>query len=111
MDRLSRRDKIREFNDVFRQTFLGGRVMLTAGVNALPPETKASVIVKVQNFATFTADNDPHGQHDFGSFDHDGNKFFWKIDCYNKSMDGGSEDFADPTKTTRVLTIMLAEEY
>ena len=59
----------------------------------------------------FTEDNDPHGEHDFGSFELAGRKFFWKIDYYDANMEFGSEDPADPAKTTRVLTIMLAEEY
>jgi Protein of unknown function (DUF3768) len=55
--------------------------------------------------------NDPHGEHDFGHFEIAGQKFFWKIDYYDAAMEFGSEDPADPTKTTRVLTIMLASEY
>ena len=34
----------------------------------------------------------------------------FKIDYYNKQMDAGSEDPADPERITRVLTLMLAME-
>ena len=88
-----------------------GRVMMTAGVDALPSDAKAMVIRRVATFSEFTPDNDPHGEHDFGSFDLAGRKFFFKIDAYDANMEFGSEDPADPSKTTRVLTIMLASEY
>jgi hypothetical protein len=56
-------------------------------------------------------DNDPHGEHDFGAFEVAGVRFFWKIECYDRAMEFGSEDPSDPAQTTRVLTIMLADEY
>ena len=59
----------------------------------------------------FSADNDPHGEHDFGRFEVAGEKFFWKIDYYGSDMMSGSEVPSDPEKTTRVLTIMLSHEY
>jgi hypothetical protein len=104
-------EKIRELNDAFRTTMTGGRVMLTAGVDALPSDVKAMVIRRVATFSDFNADNDPHSEHDFGSFSLSVRKFFFKIDYYDAAMQMGSEDPADPSKTTRVLTIMLAEEY
>ena len=104
-------EKIRELNDAFRSTMTGGRVLMTAGVDALPSDVKAMVIRTVATFSEFTEDNDPHNEHDFGSFELAGRKFFWKIDYYDPTMTFGSEDPADPSKTTRVLTIMLAEEY
>ena len=104
-------ERIRELNDRFRTTMTGGRVMMTAGVDALPSDVKAMAIRRVATFSDFTPDNDPHKEHDFGSFTVAGRKFFWKIDTYDKAMEFGSEDPADPSKTTRVLTIMLAEEY
>jgi len=104
-------EKIRELNDRFRTTMTGGRVMLTAGVDALPSEIKAMVIRRVATFSNFTLDNDPQKEHDFGSFTLTGRKFFWKIDAYDLNMEFGSEDPADPKKTTRVMTIMLANEY
>jgi Protein of unknown function (DUF3768) len=102
--------KISELNDAFRTTMTGGRVVMTSGVDALPSDVKAMVARRVATFTEFTPDNDPHGEHDFGSFDVAGQKFFWKIDYYDLAMQFGSEDPADPAKTTRVLTIMLASE-
>ena len=84
---------------------------MSAGVAGLPLDVKAHVFIQVQSFADFNADNDPHGEHDFGSFEVAGEKFFWKIDYYDSEMMFGSDDPADPEATTRVLTIMFAEEY
>ena len=102
---------IRELNDSFRKSFSGGRVVMTASVGELPDMVRANALVEVTRFDRFTPDNDPHGEHDFGSFDLVGRTFFWKIDTYDENMECGSEDPADPKKTTRVLTLMLAEDY
>jgi hypothetical protein len=102
---------IRVLNDNFRSTFIGGQVVMTAGVSELPIDVKAKVLLTVKTFNAFGKDNDPHGEHDFGSFEVAEEKFFWKIDYYDPDCHYGSEDPGDPEKTTRVLTIMLAEEY
>jgi hypothetical protein len=104
-------NKIALLNDNFRATFLGGQVVMTVGVNELPLDIKALALLKTQRFRDFTEHNDPYQQHDFGSFEIAGDRFFWKIDYYDSEMIQGSEDPADPAKTTRVLTIMLADEY
>src|SRR4051794_39084696 len=104
-------EKIRLLNDAFRTTLAGGKVVLTAGVNALPSDVKAAVIQRVMTFSDFNEENDPHQEHDFGNFTLAGRKFFFKLDYYDSNMEFGSEDPSDPSKTTRVLTIMLAEEY
>ena len=62
-------------------------------------------------YSAFTRDNDPYGEHDFGHFELVGRSFYWKIDYYDPKCEFGSEDPADPKKTTRVLTLMLAAEY
>jgi uncharacterized protein DUF3768 len=104
-------DRIRVLNDNFRSTFIGGRLLMTQGVDALPRDTKARLFAAVRSFSNFTKDNDPHGEHDFGSFELEGVTYFFKLDYYAPDMEGGSEDPADPAKTTRVLTIMRADEY
>ncbi len=110
-DTKERANKIALLNDALRQTFTGGKVMMTAAVDALPIDVKAGVLQNVRSFKEFGTANDPHGEHDFGSFKIDGETFFFKIDYYASDMRGGSEDPADPKKTTRVLTIMLASDY
>ena len=96
---------IRALNDALRSTMTGGRVMMTAGVDALPSDVKAVVIRRVAMFSAFTPENDPHGEHDFGSFELTGRRFFFKLDYFDPTMTFGSEDPSDPAKTTRVLTI------
>jgi major membrane immunogen (membrane-anchored lipoprotein) len=65
----------------------------------------------VANFEAFSEDNDPHGEHDFGAVMVDGKRVFFKVDYYDRSKEWLSEDPADPEKTCRVMTILLAEEY
>jgi hypothetical protein len=107
----SKSDRIRVLNDNFRSTFVGGRILTTAGVAELPVDIKARLFLAVQAFCNFSNDNDPHGEHDFGSIELEGDTYFWKIDYYDEDCGFGSEDPTDPSKTTRVLTIMRADEY
>ena len=106
-----RKAQTRALNDGLRSTFQGGRVLATSGVSALGPEAVTAVLDRVRTFTDFTEENDPNGEHDFGAVEIGGNRFFFKIDYYDPTMDAGSEDPSDPKKTTRVLTIMLASEY
>ena len=99
---------IKTLNDNFRKTFIGGRVMLTAGIRTKTHDEIAEILEKVRSFDNFTTANDPYGEHDFGSFDYKGQKIFWKIDYYDLNYEYMSENPADPTITNRVLTIMLA---
>jgi hypothetical protein len=106
-----RTDRIRTLNDAFRRTFVGGAVMVTQGVEAMPLDQRRSLLQKVRSFETFSEENDPHAEHDFGAVDEAGERFFWKIDYYDRKTEFGSPDPADPAVTTRVLTIMRADEY
>lgn len=107
--------RIRELNDAFRKDVPFprlGKTLLTRGVNALRPHKVMQLFAHVREFDDFSADNDPYREHDFGSITFDGEKFYFKIDYYAKDdPDLGSEDPSDPTKTQRVMTVMLASEY
>ena len=107
---------IRAQNDRFRKGDPGvpGRLLMTSGVDALigdNPTNRTDLISAIRGFDQFTADNDPHGEHDFGAFAFLGERLFFKIDYFAPDLEYGSDDPADPEKTVRVLTIMLAEEY
>lgn len=103
--------RIRELNDAFRRSGHGGRIVITQGIQALPPVEQAEVFGKIRLFDAFNEANDPHREHDFGSIEHGGEKIFFKIDYYDQSLTQHSENAADPTRTTRVMTVMLACEY
>jgi len=104
-------ERIQRLNDRFRRSGIGGDILITPGIQALGESGMQAVAEKVMHFEQFSEDNDPHGEHNFGAFDHDGQRIFWKIDYYGPDMMSGSEDPSDPDATRRVLTIMLASEY
>lgn len=103
--------KIRTLNDNFRRTFSGGRVHVTSGVASLPEQDVQEILHKVRTYDEFNSNNDPNGEHDFGSVKVAGNTIFWKIDYYDQNLQYGSENPAEPTLTTRDMTIMLSSEY
>ena len=108
---------IRALNDRFRQTFKGGRVVATAGMMALDEAKRLRIFIAVQDF---DEGNDPswrsqaqqgRHEHDFGALDAEGERVMFKIDYLDPTLTLHSEDPADPAKTVRVMTIMLADEY
>lgn len=103
--------RIRELNDKFRRTGEGGQQFITPGISDMGMFEMLAVRQMVAAYDGFCEDNDPYGEHDFGSLTYEGEKMFWKIDYYDTTLTQGSPDPADPAVTTRVLTIMLAQEY
>ena len=107
----TRSNAIRELNDALRKSFSGGVVTLTAGIDALPVDTKEQLLAAVRAFKDFDEGNDPHGEHDFGAIEIEGIRAFFKVDYYDRKLTMHTDDPTDPEQTTRVMTIMLAEEY
>lgn len=113
--------RIRDLNDAFRKNPTSdlGRLMITSSVAELGDDFVSTALLTLAGFNRFTADNDPYGEHDFGIFTvahRDGwttivVKLYFKIDYYDAACRYGSEDPSDVTKTTRVLTILLPQDY
>jgi hypothetical protein len=103
--------RIRELNDQFRHSLAGGLLHITRGGIALGGKQQAIILNAIAAFDTFSPENDPYGEHDFGALTVDGTRILFKIDYFDRGLSGLSPDPADPSVTTRVLTIMLAEEY
>jgi uncharacterized protein DUF3768 len=104
-------ERIRALNDELRRNLPEGHAVMTAGVAALGPEAVARIVKTIAVYDDFYHANDPHGEHDFGSFEADGHTVFFKIDYLDKAFTHHSPDPSDPSVTERVITIMLAEEY
>ena len=106
---LSHSEMIAFLNDEARQDLRNYH--LTEGVRANDKEDIMLLLNEVKNFNDLTEDNDPYGEHDFGSIQFKGEKYFFKIDYYDEELINGSSNPADPSITRRVITVMLAEEY
>lgn len=110
-DRDQRRARIRELNDQLRARHQGGYVALTVGIRQLGLAAIGDILQRVCAFADFGPENDPYNEHDFGAVTYCNQRVLWKIDYYDERLEYGSEDPADPVRTRRVMTIMLAGEY
>jgi hypothetical protein len=93
-------------------------VVMTAGILAevdADPQTAIAKQIELQgiiaNYSDFSEGNNPHGERDFGIFDWQGIRCYWKIDYYDRQTEWGSPNPADPAVTCRVLTILRADEY
>ena len=102
---------IRQLNDTLRRTGEGGRTVLTRGVAALPTDELTMALRAVAGFDAFREANDPYAEHDCAVLSVAGHQVMWKIDYFDPELEHHSLDPSDPSITTRVLTIMLAEEY
>jgi hypothetical protein len=98
-------NEIARLNDEFRRTTR--EIFLTQGVQALPDVP--GLIGAVRIFNTFTPDNDPWGEHDFGAINWHKERTYWKIDYYDQELVYGENPLSPECR--RVLTVMLAEEY
>lgn len=107
-DRLVR---IQALNDQLRCNPNGGQLYMTSAIVELEPKIQVRLMCLIRTFSDFNEENDPHGEHDFGAIDLEGERYFFKIDYYNHDLTMHSEDAADPSVTIRVMTIMRADEY
>lgn len=87
------------------------KIVLSKEVSELNTTDKMKVLRLVKEFDTFTQDDDPYKEHDFGAFDYKDIKYFWKIDYYDNDLKFHSEDKLNAEKTIKVLTVMKASEY
>jgi hypothetical protein len=77
------------------------------------PDTIDAVVVQAQLFAafrrcSFSADSP---ERDFAAINFRDRKVWMKVDYYDADLTFGSEDPANAAITTRVLTILLPEDY
>jgi hypothetical protein len=108
---VPRAEAIARLNDKLRTTGTGGQILITRGVRQQKGFDGQELLEELKSYGNFDADNDPHGERDFGGFELWGAELLWKLDYYSPDMQFGSNDPADPAVTHRVLTVMLAEEY
>ena len=108
---IPRAEKIARLNDELRQEGQGGIIVVTRGVRALGSYSVTAILALLRQYDEFDIDNDPHGERDFGDLELDGETLFWKVDYYDLDHCYASPDPADSTVTSRVITVMLAQEW
>ena len=103
--------RIRELNDQLRGKGIGGRIVITRGIEALGADGVRQVLSAVAGFDDFSEENDPWGEHDCAILTVAGLRIIFKVDYFDSDLRWHSPDASDPAVTERVLTVMLSKEY
>ena len=99
-----RTQRIRALNDELRQDFGCGIAVMTPGIAALGQEAVERIFKTIAVFDDFCHANDPHEEHDFGSFEADGHTIFFKIDLYEEpNVKDANHSRADDHAGQRIL--------
>ena len=95
--------RTRALNDEPRKDFNQGQAVMTMGVAALGAEAVARIVKTVEVYDDFGHANDPHEEHDFGSFEAEGRTIFFKIDYYDPTLTVHSPDPSHPVIPSALL--------
>jgi hypothetical protein len=105
--------KVRELNDELRTKggARNGKIIFTGALGQDSVEKRLIVYRAARAFNTFTEQNDPHGEHDFGRFNVGDEEFMFKFDYFALDEMFGSEHPEDPNATIRIMSIFYASDY
>ncbi|WP_239806003.1 DUF3768 domain-containing protein [Croceicoccus hydrothermalis] len=115
IDKLDRTEAIARLNDRARQGLdrQAGVVFTTNLLNKFSDGAHANDIIaqarimKAMRRCTFSKDSP---ERDLSIFEVDGHRIMMKIDYYDPTLEWGSEDPTDASKTRRIITIMAPED-
>ncbi|HEY9864093.1 MAG TPA: DUF3768 domain-containing protein [Candidatus Obscuribacterales bacterium] len=116
-DTLTKAEQIARLNDQLRsQNSQVGGIHLSRSVGLLPPQQQQQLLQLLKEFNSFSPDNDPYGERDFVTLELDGDRYFFKIDYFEKSAwlkgeEIGANSPEDVNTTWRVGTLMESSEY
>ena len=104
-------ERTRSLKDGLREHVTENRTLISPGVAALGPAVVDRIVTTLKVFDDFCHDNDPYEEHDFGVFEVEGHRIAFQIDYFDGRLELDPPDLPHRHVTTRVITIMLSDEY
>lgn len=110
----TQKNQIAQLNDTFRkEDFSLGLVSLSPKVESLPETEKRQLLSALRQVDNYIEHPNVTslGWHDFGIVTVDETDYIWEIDYYDTQQNTTPQNLADPTCTTRTLTVVRTDEY
>ena len=104
-------ERTRSLKDGLREHVTENRTLISPGVAALGPAMVDRIATTLRVYDDFCRGDDIMGGHEFGSFEVEGHRLLFQIDYFDGSLELDPPDLPDRHVTTRVITIMLSDEY